>query len=242
MLKELFELQLVEVAERSLHDEKKECKEYKQLKELKASFSLEKEKYLKIEKEVASLTSQISLFPQQVQGLEEKIATENKSIYDGSVVNVKELAAREAQAAALADRLKELQSLNALYQGELEQRTEQRDKSKGKITEDYQLFMKIKDQYQKVQEANLKKIATLAKQKKVKLAGIPKADLIWYESVKGKCDGTPVAKLNADRVCSGCHTIVPPITFKRTCHGQKTYCEKCGRTLFVEETEIEGSI
>ena len=242
MLKELFKLQNIEVAERAVLDEKKESREFKQLKELKATFELQKENYLKMEKELASLDSQLSVFPKQIGELEERINQENKAIYDGSVSNIKELSAREAQVAALSEKLKELQSLRELYLGEYEQKHAEYEENRKKMAENYQLFEKIKTDFQKMQEVWQQNLDDLAAQKKSLIAGIAKKDVAWYESIKEKCNGTPIAMLNADHVCSGCHTIVPPVTFKRTTLGQKTFCEKCGRTLFVEEIMAEVDI
>lgn len=239
MLKELFDLQNIELAEKAVLEEKKESREFKQLKALKSAFDLQKENYLRIEKELAALDSQLAVFPKQIEELEERLNRENKAIYDGSVSNLKELSARETQAAALGDKLKELQNLQDLYHSEYEQKCEEYEENKKHISENYQQFIEIKETFQKMQEAWEKELEDLAAKKQALIAGIPKNELLWFENVKDKCDGTPIAMLNAEHVCSGCHTIVPPITFKRTSLGQKTFCEKCGRTLFVEEIARE---
>ena len=106
---------------------------------------------------------------------------------------------------------------------------------KRQMAHDYEDFTRLKSQVQQLQAGAKQHREQLEQQRKELEATIPADELAWYESVKNKCGGTPVAMLNADHVCSGCHTIVPPITFKRTTLGQKTVCENCGRTLFVED-------
>jgi uncharacterized protein len=239
MLKDLFKYQSFEVAERAVQNAKKESSEYKQLVALKAEFTKEKEKYLSIEQETQTLANQLAAFPSKIEELEEKIANENAAIYDGSVGNVKELAARETQLTTLNEKLKELQNLNALYLEEYEQKTLEQQLSKDKIAVAYEEFTKIKEEYQKLQVGWQKQMDAIAKEKNALKATIAQDELDWFEKVKNKCNGTPVAMLNEEHVCSGCYTIVPPVTFKRTCLGQETYCEKCGRILFVEELEAK---
>jgi tRNA (adenine22-N1)-methyltransferase len=70
MLKDLFDLQIIELAEKAILDEKKESREFKQLKALKTAFDLQRENYLKIEKELALLDTQLAVFPKQIAELE----------------------------------------------------------------------------------------------------------------------------------------------------------------------------
>ena len=103
------------------------------------------------------------------------------------------------------------------------------------MADDHNQFLELKTAVRKIQEDSAKRLTELEEEKKALIANIDADELSWYENVRNKCGGSPVAKLSADHVCSGCHTIVPPITFKRTSMGRKTICENCGRTLFVEE-------
>lgn len=235
MLKQLYQLQLIETKERHELEKQQKSNEFQQLRKVKADFTHQKDSYLQLEQEIAALDEQLASFPAQMAELEEKISAENAAIYDGSVVNAKELAAREAQIAALTEKLHELQSLESLYIGEREQKKGAAGEIKKQMAHDYQEFNSLKVQVQQMQAEVKERLEEMEQQKKELEAAIPADELAWYESVKNKCGGTPVAMLNADHVCSGCHTIVPPITFKRTSMGQQTICENCGRTLFVEE-------
>jgi predicted nucleic acid-binding Zn-ribbon protein len=244
MLKDLYALQKVELAERAVQEERAASRELQQLRQVKAALAERKENLSRIGQEIAALTEQLAGFPRQIKELEDKIAKENKAIYDGSVVNVRELNARETQAAVLSEKLKELQSLQALYLGEQEQKSAQSGEIKKKMTADYQRFIELKATYQELEKNWRQKLEDLLAAKQQLVTSIAPQELQWFESVKCRCGGTPVAMLSEDHVCSGCHTIVPPITFKRTTLGQKTYCEKCGRTLFVADivaaVAIEG--
>ena len=235
MLKQLYQLQLIETQERNELEKQRQSTEFQQLRKVKADFTHQKESYLQLEKDLAALDEQLAAFPAQMTELEEKISAENAAIYDGSVVNTKELAARESQIAALTEKLHELQSIESLYMGEREQKKNTIHELKRKMAADYEDFTRLKNEVQQLQAEAKQRLLDLEKQKKELESTISADELACYERVKNKCGGTPVAMLNADHVCSGCHTIVPPITFKRTSLGQKTVCENCGRTLFVEE-------
>ena len=235
MLKQLYELQNIELAEKAELAKQRQAAEYQKLCQVKADFNLKKETYLQTEKDVAALNEQLASFPQQITELETKISAENDAIYDGSVVNTKELAARETQIATLTEKLHELQSLESLYMGEREQKKATLSELKQSMADDHNQFLELKTAVRKIQEDSAKRLTELEEEKKALIANIDADELSWYENVRNKCGGSPVAKLSADHVCSGCHTIVPPITFKRTSMGRKTICENCGRTLFVEE-------
>ncbi|NLF79599.1 MAG: hypothetical protein GX572_00235 [Clostridia bacterium] len=239
MLKDLFALQCVELAERAVHDERAESAELQQLRQIKAALDGLKENLYHTEQEMSALSEQLADFPRQIKELEARLIKENQAIYDGSVVNLRELSAREAQAAALSEKLKELQNLQALYQGEQQQKDADCQKIKKSMAADYQRFIELKSVYQELERDWRRRLGELGRQRKKMAAAIEPQELQWYESVKCRCNGAPLAMLNEEHVCCGCHTIVPPITFKRTKLGQRTYCEKCGRTLFVEEEIIE---
>lgn len=238
MLKDLFALQCVELAERDVHEERAESAELQQLRQIKAALAGRKEDLYRAEQEISALAEQLSDFPRQIKELEAKIVKENQAIYDGSVVNLRELNARETQAAALSEKLKELQNLQALYQGEQQQKSADCQEIKKQMATDYQRFIELKAAYQELERDWQKRLAELGRQREKLASAIDPQELQWYESVKCRCNGAPLAMLNEEHVCGGCHTIVPPITFKRTRLGQRTYCEKCGRTLFVEEETI----
>lgn len=235
MLKDLFEMQKVEIKERALLAEKQNSCEFTELKSLKADFDKKKAEYHNLAKDIAALEAQLAAFPGQMQDIESKITEQNHAIYDGSVSNVKELSAREAQVDTLRDRLAEIRSLQAIYQGEKEQKSAAAEQLKAEINEMFNRFNELKETFAAMQQDWQKRLEALAEERREMSKDIAAAELKWFESVKDKYDGTPVARLSHDQVCSGCHTIVPPITFKRTSQGQKTFCEKCGRTLFVED-------
>ncbi len=235
MLKDVYELQKVELMKRAIIIEKQTSRELAELKALKADFDAKKLLYAQISQEAAVLEAQLDNFPKQIQELDEQITAQNQAIYDGSIKNTKELAAREAQVTALRDKLAELNSLKALYQGEKDQKTATAEELKEKLNTTYERFGQLKTTFTAMQQSWQERLDQLDEQQQACAAKLSEGELAWFESIKEKFDGSPVAMLSNEQVCHGCHTIVPPITFKRTKLGQKTFCEKCGRTLFVEE-------
>ena len=73
MLKDLYDYQSFEVAEKAIADAKKQSSEYKQLVKLKADFSREKENYLKIEQEVQTLENQRAAFPVNLRNWQQRL-------------------------------------------------------------------------------------------------------------------------------------------------------------------------
>ena len=237
MLKDLFELQKIEVAEREAQAAGIKSDAYQRMKKLKADFDAKKARFLQAQEDIDSLQEQLAAFPAQLKEIEGKIEKENQAIYDGSVGNLKELNARETQAASLTEKLRELQALNSLYLGEKEQKEHAQAELKLAMAKDYADFRKASAEYEKVKESGAEKLVELARKKEEITASLDSDELAWYAQIRHKCDGTPIAKLSSGQVCGGCFTIVTPATYRRTVNGQTTCCEKCGRVLFVEEDQ-----
>ena len=239
MLKDLYELQKIEVAENNIAAAVRESDAYHVMRNLKTDFDGKKAEYAAAEADLDSLKDQIAEFPAKIQEIKDKLENENKAMYDGSVENLKELGAREDQIAALEDKLQELEALKALYEGEKEQKEQAQAALKMSMAKDYAEFKKAREEYSAIEEENKQKLAKLAADKEAVIATISAEDMAWYEQYRYKCNGSPIARLGADHVCQGCFTIVPPVTYQRTALGQSTYCEKCGRVLFID-TDAEA--
>ena len=125
MLNLLFRLQQLEAEERSIAAERINSQEYKQLRAIKAAFDAKKQQYLRLSEDIASLAGELETFPARLAEAERRLAAEQTAIYDGSVSSSKALAARESQAASLAESLSELRSLQAAYEGEQAQKQAQ---------------------------------------------------------------------------------------------------------------------
>lgn len=234
MLNLLFRLQQLEAEERSIAAERINSQEYKQLRAIKAAFDAKKQQYLRLSEDIASLAGELETFPARLAEAERRLAAEQTAIYDGSVSSSKALAARESQAASLAESLSELRSLQAAYEGEQAQKQAVSEQLRREMEEQYLSFRDIKQSYQAAQDIRQQKLDQLTAAKQQIVSRVDGQTLLWFEQQREKFGGSPVACLNQQHICSGCHTMAPPITYKRTLQGQRTYCEKCGRILFVE--------
>jgi len=235
MLKLLYQLQEVEAAQLAVEQEKRNSVEYRNLRSIRAAFENKKQQYFRLENDLKQLAEQLAAFPQRIADAERKLEGERNAIYNGSVVSAKALSAREAQAAAVEERLAELKALQAAYQGEQAQKQAAHRQLKQEMEQQYAEFRRIKEHYQIQENKRQEGLTALEERKKTLTAQIDEPTMSWYEAERQRFGGSPVAMLSAEHVCSGCHTVAPPITFKRSQQKQKTFCERCGRMLFIDE-------
>ncbi len=235
MLKRLYQLQGVEAAILAVEQEKRDSDEYKSLRAIRNAFENKKHQYLRLENDLKQLEEQLTAFPQRIEAVGQKLAEERNAIYNGSVLNTKSLSAREAQAAVLEERLAELKALQAVYEGETAQKQAAHLQLKQEMEQQYAEFRQVKEAYQAKEKTRQDRLDALSGQKQALIDQIDEASLRWYEGERQRFAGTPVALLSAEHVCGGCHTLVPPIAFKRGQQKQRIYCERCGRCLFIDE-------
>ncbi len=235
MLKTLYALQQLEVAEHNIEMEKQKSAEVLQLRQIKAAFLSKKTQYQSLLVEIAQLQRDLESLPQQILECKEKVDEERAAIYDGSVMGMKELDARELQAAAWEKKAAELEEMQATMKEELQKMEGFSGVLKGEMALQYKEFSAVKSQYLMAEEDRQQRLQELARQKADLLAGIDAKDLEWFHREQKRFHGTPIAKLGQNQVCSGCHTMVPPVVFSRTMKGLKTCCENCGRILFIAD-------
>lgn len=234
MLKQLYQLQELETAERGLNEERLNSEEYQQLRGLKAAFDQEKDSWQRLNTAIARLEAKLGAAATRSNELEQRLGEERQAMYDGSVTNPKEQSAREAQAAALERKLEAVQEERTQHQQQLISRQEEAGRLHAALTDKQAEFSRVRDIYQQAQAGRDAQAAELEAQKAALLPLIPAEELAWFESQREKFANTPVAMLDSRQVCSGCHTMAPPVAFKRILGGQTICCEKCGRTLFVD--------
>ena len=63
MLKQLYQLQLIEMEEKKELDKQRQSAEFQQLRKVKADFAHQKENYLQLEQDLAALNEQLAVFP-----------------------------------------------------------------------------------------------------------------------------------------------------------------------------------
>lgn len=234
MLRLLYQLQQLDAEEKAVRAAQTESEEYQNLKRIKADFEQEKEQLRATAEERKAAENQLQSLQHRFSEFKDKIAKENAALYDGSVTNAKELAAREAQIANIEDKLQLLQEQQNALNLTIETAVEKFSGIRRDMTDETKKFNALRDIYlQKCSQWD-QNINSINNQKQEITAKIDQSWLDWYNANYDRFDGAPVAMLSEDHVCSGCHIIVPPITYKRTVLGKSTRCDKCGRQLFVE--------
>lgn len=235
MLKKLYKLQQLEAAAAALNTERINSDEYRQLRSIRSSFEAEKQKLAQANAAIAKLEKQIETLEKRKADLESRIDKEKQAMYDGSVTNARELDARKNQLESLQYKAETALKDKNEQQTALIKKQEEAGKLRQTLTEMQVEFSRIRDIYQVKQEERDGRGRHLADEKAALIANIDADSLKWYEAQRGRFAGTPVASLNRQRICSGCHTMVPLSTYKRAASGVNTLCENCGRTLFVED-------
>lgn len=235
MLKKLYKLQQLEAAAAALNTERINSDEYRQLRSIRSSFEAEKQKLAQANAAIAKLEKQIETLEKRKADLAARIDKEKQAMYDGSVTNARELDARKNQLESLQYKAETALKDKNEQQAALIKKQEEAGKLRQTLTEMQVEFSRIRDIYQVKQEERDGRGRHLEDEKAALIANIDADSLKWYEAQRGRFAGTPVAFLNRQRICSGCHTMVPLSTYKRAAAGVKTLCENCGRTLFVED-------
>ena len=235
MLKKLYQLQQLELAITALDTERVNSDEYCQLRNIRKSFEADKQKLAESNTAIARIEGKIASVDKRLADLESRIAKEKKAIYDGSVTNTRELNARQGQLESLSEKLEIAQNEKGEHQKQLAKRQDEVEKLRRTLADMQSEFSRIRDIYQVKQEERDERGRQLATEKEALVSQIDADSLAWYEKTRQRFAGTPVACLNKQRICSGCHTMLPLTAYKRAAAGQRILCENCGRTLFVED-------
>lgn len=237
MLEILYKLQKLEAEEQALLAGQKNCEEYRQLRELKGEFERLKQTLLQRQEQINAMQTAMQALPGELAEIDGKLEAERAAIYNGSVANIRELTAREAQVGALTEKSAALGAELTQKQTELRRLLQQAKTLQQRMMEQHQQFTQQYQQYETLREQWQSGLDALAADKQALLGGVSGQDLAWYEEQKPLFAGSPVAMLSAGHVCDGCRTVVTPMLYKRTVFGERTRCEKCGRYLFIEEIE-----
>jgi predicted nucleic acid-binding Zn-ribbon protein len=234
MLTLLYQLQKLEIKEAAISSAQKNCPEYRQVRELKARFGQQKKELLRLQDQLSALRQQTQALPLDIAEISAKLERERSAVYDGSVANIREFNARQAQISALEEKNTALLAEQKQKQEEFQRGLRQAKKLQQTMQEQHQLLGQQYQLYDDLRQSWQNELSALAADKEELLTRIAGEDLAWYEAQKPMFAGSPVARLESNQVCSGCHTMVTPILYKRTVQGERTRCEKCGRYLFTE--------
>ena len=235
MLETLYKLQKLEAEEASLLAGQKNTEEYHRLRELKAEFERIKQALLQRQEQLTALREAMLNLPREAAEIAERLEKERSAIYDGSIVNIRELTARQSQISALEERSAAVTGELAQKQTELRQVVHKAKQLQQLMTDQHQQFTEQYRQYEVYRENCQSELNALASDKEALLSIVNEKDLAWYEAQKPLFAGLPVARLDDNHVCDGCRTMVTPALYKRTVLGESTRCEKCGRYLFIAQ-------
>lgn len=236
MLETLYKLQRLEAEEAVVQASQKNCAEYRALRELKAEFERLKQNLLQRKEQIDALQQEIRPLSGDLDGMRQKLEQERAALYDGSVANIRELTAREAQINALTEKTAALTERQSQKQTDLRRLTQQAKTLQQRMTEQHQQFAEQYKEYEVLRENWQNALQALATDKQELLSQVAEQELAWYEEQKPLFAGSPVARLDANHVCDGCRTLVTPMLYKRTVFGERTRCEKCGRYLFLGDS------
>ena len=234
MLKQLHQLQKLQNAQKLLEQEKLHSETYCQMAKIKSEYEADKRRWQQLACMRGELLQNRKEYAESLADVNHKLQKEQDAMYDGSTSTVKVLSAREAQMAALGEKMEALKTQDEEAIHHLQQIEQEAVDLKQKIEEECQSFERLKLDYKEICEDYAHKEAEVAAEIAALLPSIEKGELAWFEANQHKFGGSPVAYLSSEHVCDGCHTIVTPVLYKRTVSGQRTYCEKCGRALFTD--------
>ncbi|MCL1975704.1 MAG: hypothetical protein FWG61_06055 [Firmicutes bacterium] len=234
MLTLLYKLQKLEAKEAAILAAQKDSVEYRRLQEQKAAFDTQKKELIQIQEELSLMQQQIKTLPDEIMDISVKLEQEKAAVYDGSIANIREFNARQAQISALEEKSSTLTEQQMQKKKEFKSALRQAKQMQQNLEVQYKIVSEEYRQYDELRQGWRNELNALSLDKDALIAKIDNADLAWYEEVKPLFAGLPIAKLDNNKACDGCRTMVTPILYKRTVQGERTRCEKCGRYLICE--------
>ncbi|MBE7518229.1 MAG: hypothetical protein HS107_03200 [Thermoflexaceae bacterium] len=184
---------------------------------------------IQAEAERATIVATQRRLEDEVERLNDRIAPEEKRLYDGSVRNPKELtgiqhelellkAARERQEDALVE---------VLDQAETASR--QRSEAQGAVTRLEERWSRTQEELRLEARRLGDAIARIDQRREAQAARIPPRLLVTYEDLRRRKGGTAVARIKGN-TCSGCRITIPDALRSRVLAGETVaQCPNCER-------------
>ncbi len=184
---------------------------------------------IQVEAERATIVATQRRLEDEVERLNDRIAPEEKRLYDGSVRNPKELtgiqhelellkAARERQEDALVE---------VLDQAETASR--QRSEAQGAVTRLEERWSRTQEELRLEARRLGDAIARIDQRREAQAARIPPRLLATYEDLRRRKGGTAVARIKGN-TCSGCRITIPDALRSRVLAGETVaQCPNCER-------------
>lgn len=186
----------------------------------------------------AALKTEIAELTTKNDQIQAKIAKFNKDLYDGSVVNAKEVDNLQKEVVMLED----LAMNNALRIEEIEDELKPLSESVDKLTAQVDQLKKLIVKKRADAEVHHKELQAAFKDTGAKRAaaeGEVGADLITvYNQARKRTGNTGMALVTEAKRCSACGIDIPEKVREMIQAGRTTQCESCRRILFIlEEAE-----
>ena len=230
-VKQLYALQEVDLdldrIYRALEEAEEELKVEISIESLETALREEQERLQEVE--LLQRENQID-----IDSRRERTETLETQLYDGSMVNARDLEALQHEAASVRHLLEQDEALSLELSIQVEESRSRCGELDGQLSE-------IKARWE-VQQVELnKRIAELRaeqseyeKQRELLSARFDPATLQRYETLRKSKGGRAVAKVERD-LCQGCRMSLPTQLRQRVKSGrQAVNCSSCGRMLFVD--------
>ncbi len=227
----LLELQEIDSAIDRLTHRKAELESGQELGAARAALEDAESKLGELQLALDAVGREQSRLEHEIDSFEQKAAAEEKRMYDGSIVNVKELEALQHEIASLKER-------RSRAEDELLEQMVRREDLEARIVTAEQGAAAGREHVETVGgEASREldrigvDLATKAAEREAALPAIDEELLELYEDLRPQKKGVAVAAL-VDGVCQGCHEKLSALELDRLKHSEGVKrCEYCRRIV-----------
>ena len=230
-VKQLYALQEVDLdldrVYRALEMAEEEMKVEISIENLESSLQEEQERLQ--EAELLQRDNQID-----IETRRERTETLETQLYDGSMINARDLEALQREAASVRLLLEQDEAMSLELSIQVEEARSRSGNLNQQLAETRALWESQQVQLnQRVEELRAEQ-GEYEKQRELLAARFDPATLQRYETLRKSKGGRAVAKVERD-LCQGCRMSLPTQLRQRVKSGRQTVnCASCGRMLFVE--------
>jgi predicted nucleic acid-binding Zn-ribbon protein len=204
-------------------------------KELKLKLAAGKSKLETAEKTLQALETELKDSELQLKTIEEKRAGYEKRLYNGAIVNPKELSAIEKEIQMLKEQQSKLDS-HALELYDKVETARNKVQSLRKIVAEIERRIEGALSKESSDKADLEsKLADLqSKREEAALKITNKSLMARYDAVRKKTGTTGISKV-IDGKCEGCRISIAAFMMRKLSdYDEIVTCESCGRILFID--------
>lgn len=180
-----------------------------------------------------NLQSQLKHVEAEAEAQRLRIQENNQTLYGGKVRNPKELQDFQSEGQALLRHLGTLEDKQIEIMIAVEDATSQHNSNQAEVMEFQKLFAEQSTQLKDEQALLQSELIRLKSERQAIIGSISPKLLIQYEELRQKRGGVAVA-LVTDKSCTACGTTLSAtLIHSARASSQLTYCELCGRILYV---------